>query len=76
MLDADESSWCRCRKSRPLGVKAESGDECSMQDLLTPDQVNAPRAVSVEALASGKDTHSAPSAERAASDLTAAPSLQ
>src|SRR6476660_7620396 len=41
-----------------------------------PDQVDAPRAVSLEDLARGGDTRSAPSAECAASSVTAAPGLQ
>src|SRR3954453_1467592 len=41
-----------------------------------PNQVDAPRAVSPEALARGGDTRSAPSAECAASNVTAAPGLQ
>src|SRR6476661_3304933 len=38
-----------------------------------PDQVDAPRAVSLEGIARGRDTRSAPSAECAASNVTAAP---
>src|SRR5436305_5347619 len=38
-----------------------------------PDQVNTPRAVSLEGVARGRDTRSAPSAECAASNVTAAP---
>src|SRR3954470_6817321 len=41
-----------------------------------PNQVDAPRAVSLEDLARGGDTRSAPSAECAASSVTAAPGLQ
>src|SRR6478672_13584190 len=41
-----------------------------------PDQVDAPRAVSLEGVARGRDTRSAPSAECAASNVTAAPGLQ
>src|SRR6476659_2367949 len=41
-----------------------------------PDHVDAPRAVSLEDLARGGDTRSAPSAECAASSVTAAPGLQ
>src|SRR6476620_1727600 len=41
-----------------------------------PDQVDAARAVSVEDLARGGDTRSAPSAECAAPSVTAAPGLQ
>src|SRR6476659_4854656 len=41
-----------------------------------PDQVDAPRAVSLEGIARGRDTRSAPSAECAASSVTAAPGLQ
>src|SRR6478736_9509419 len=41
-----------------------------------PDQVDAPRAVSVEDLARGGDTRSAPSAECAAPNVTAAPGVQ
>src|SRR6478672_8261123 len=41
-----------------------------------PNQVDAARAVSLEDLARGGDTRSAPSAECAASSITAAPGLQ
>src|SRR6478736_3871030 len=41
-----------------------------------PNQVDAPRVVSLEVLARGGDTRSAPSAECAASSVTAAPGLQ
>src|SRR3954471_10950297 len=41
-----------------------------------PDRVDAPRAVSVEDFARGRDTRSAPSAECAASNVTAAAGLQ
>src|SRR6478752_1804131 len=41
-----------------------------------PNQVDAARAVSLEDLAGGGDTRSAPSAKCAASSVTAAPGLQ
>src|SRR6476620_1592681 len=41
-----------------------------------PDQVDAPRAVSLEGVARGRDTRSAPSAECVASKVAEAPGLQ